>query len=67
MRKSQRLVNASQRPFRAKGLCLELRKKRVEGRRVEHLALIREGRQSLLKFCGRGRGIMETAPRPSRK
>ena len=67
MRESQRLVNASQRPFRAKGLCLELREKRVEERRGEHLALIREGRQRLPKFCGGGRGIMETAPRPSRK
>ena len=67
MRESQRLVDASQRLFRAKGLCLELREKRVEERRVEHLALIREGRQRLPKFCGGGRGIMETAPRPSRK
>ena len=67
MRESQRLVNASQRLFRAQCLRLELREKRVEERRGEHLALIRESRQRLPKFCGGGRGIMETAPRPSRK
>ena len=67
MRESQSLVNASQRPFRAKGLCLELGEKRVEEWRGEHLALSRQGRQRLPKFCGGGRGIIETAPRPSRK
>ena len=64
---SQRFIDASQRPFRVEGLGLELRQKRVEERRVEHVALIRKARQRLPKFCGAGRGVMETAPRPSRK
>ena len=64
---SQCLVDARERPFRAKRLRLELREKCVEDRRGEHLALIREGRQRLPKFRGGGRGIMETALRPSRK
>src|SRR5579871_1230388 len=66
MRESQRLGNANQRPLRAEGLCLKLRGKRVERRRGEHQPLVRQGGQCLPKFCG-GRGMMETAPRASRK
>jgi hypothetical protein len=64
---SQRLVDAREPPFRPQRLRLEFREKRAEERRGEHLALIGEGRQRLSKFCGSGCGIMETAPRPSRK
>ena len=64
---SQCLVDARERPFRAKRFRLELREKcrRRSARRAS--ALIREGRQRLPKFRGGGRGIMETALRPSRK
>ena len=63
---SQRLVDARERTCRPQRLRLELRQKRVEERRGKHLALIRERRQRLPKFCGgrprdRGDG---PAPKP---